>query len=108
MYENGYKNSEMFDRAHELLKSAKMQHKSDTKPTNLSGGERQRVAIAKALANKPSIILADEPTSSLDSKNGQMILERLKELVVKKSENSGSYLNSAETFVHVFFFWWFS
>lgn len=85
MYENGYKNSEMAERAMKLLQNVRMQDKAGTKPTTLSGGERQRVAIARALANNPSIILADEPTGSLDSKNGQMILERLKELHEKEN-----------------------
>ena len=70
----------MAERALKLLEYVKLQDKSTRKPTELSGGERQRVAIARALANSPSIILADEPTGSLDSKNGQIILQRLKEL----------------------------
>jgi len=85
MYGNGYNNNKMGERALELLRYVKLQHKAGRKPTELSGGERQRVAIARALANKPSIILADEPTGSLDSKNGMMILQRLKEL--HKKEN---------------------
>jgi putative ABC transport system ATP-binding protein len=80
MYGNGYKSKQMTDRALKLLEYVKLQDKSARKPTELSGGERQRVAIARALANSPSIILADEPTGSLDSKNGHMILQRLKEL----------------------------
>jgi putative ABC transport system ATP-binding protein len=80
MYGNGYKSKQMAERALKLLEYVKLQDKSTRKPTELSGGERQRVAIARALANSPSIILADEPTGSLDSKNGQMILQRLKEL----------------------------
>ena len=80
LYGNGYKSKQMAERALKLLEYVKLQDKSTRKPTELSGGERQRVAIARALANSPSIILADEPTGSLDSKNGQMILQRLKEL----------------------------
>ncbi|AXV40316.1 ABC transporter ATP-binding protein [Methanobacterium sp. BAmetb5] len=84
MYGTGRKNNQMIDRAMEVLKYVKLQDKVSRKPTELSGGERQRVAIARALANQPSIILADEPTGSLDSKNGEMILQRLKELHEKE------------------------
>ncbi len=80
MYGNGYKSKQMNERALKLLEYVKLKDKAARNPTELSGGERQRVAIARALANSPSIILADEPTGSLDSKNGQMILQRLKEL----------------------------
>ncbi len=68
----------MRERALELLKAVDLADKVDQNPTKLSGGERQRIAIARALVNHPSIILADEPTRALDSKTGDMILQLLK------------------------------
>ncbi len=64
-------------RAAKLLTSVGMQHRFTHHPTQLSGGECQRVAIARALANEPAMILADEPTGNLDSKNGEDVLELL-------------------------------
>lgn len=85
MFESKISGKDMRKRALELLDYVGLSDKIKRKPTELSGGERQRVAIARALANKPSIILADEPTGSLDSKTGQKILQRLKELHVEEN-----------------------
>lgn len=76
----GVSEKEMEERAKNLLESVGLGDKLNQKPTKLSGGQRQRVAIARALINNPSIILADEPTGSLDSKTGDVILNVLKKI----------------------------
>ena len=71
---------EMTARAHELLASVGLGDKTHRLGTQLSGGEQQRVAVARALANEPSIILADEPTGNLDVKNSTMVFDLLTRL----------------------------
>jgi ABC-type lipoprotein export system ATPase subunit len=66
--------------ADELVKWFNLEHRRQHMPSQLSGGEMQRTAIARALINDPSIILADEPTGNLDSGNGQMIIDLLADL----------------------------
>ena len=85
LIETPLSDEQMEKRALELLKSVNLENKINQRPTKLSGGERQRVAIARALVNHPSIILADEPTGSLDSKTQNIILDLLKD--IHKKEN---------------------
>ncbi|MEV7238299.1 ABC transporter ATP-binding protein [Streptomyces sp. NPDC051020] len=67
-------------RALELLDELGVAHRKDTYPATLSGGERQRVAVARALMNRPALLLADEPTGALDSRSGEQVMDLLIDL----------------------------
>jgi putative ABC transport system ATP-binding protein len=73
----GISNSLINNKAMKILKSLGMEHKTDCMGWQLSGGERQRVAIARAMIKEPSIIIADEPTSSLDEDSARFVIELL-------------------------------
>ncbi|MBI4304516.1 MAG: ATP-binding cassette domain-containing protein [Chloroflexi bacterium] len=73
-------------KAVELLEQLGLETRLRHKPSKLSGGEQQRVAIARALVNDPPILLADEPTANLDSKNGQTVMELLRNVSREKGK----------------------
>ena len=76
----GVKASERKQRVNEILERMNISHRAGHFPQQLSGGQQQRVAIARAVISNPKLVLADEPTGNLDSKNGQEVMHLLQEL----------------------------
>ena len=75
---------ELRNRATELLKDVGLDHRLSHLPSQISGGERQRVAVARALINNPSVLLADEPTGALDQSNSNNLIDLLNQLNEQK------------------------
>ncbi len=81
----GLKKKDIRDRAVQLLDKVGLRERADHYPGQLSGGERQRIALARALMNRPPLILADEPTGSLDEKNSRVVEDLLFELTEQEN-----------------------
>ncbi len=79
-YRSGIPSGQRKQRVMEALERVGMAHRVRHYPSQLSGGQQQRVAVARALGGRPSILLADEPTGNLDSRNGEAVMELLQDL----------------------------
>lgn len=103
----GMASSERKAAVSEALEKVGMAHRAKHLPSQLSGGQQQRVAVARALAGKPAVLLADEPTGNLDSKNGDSVMQLLAELhrngatIVMVTHDARFARNAART-VHIF------
>ena len=103
----GMPTSERKQRVHEALERVGMAHRVNHYPSQLSGGQQQRVAVARAIAGKPLILLADEPTGNLDSTNGEAVMRLLQELhdegaTICMVTHDPRYANHAQRTVHLF------
>jgi len=99
--------SERKRRVEEALERVGMAHRIRHYPSQLSGGQQQRVAVARAIAGDPLILLADEPTGNLDSKNGEAVMELLRELhqggaTICMVTHDPRYAEHAERTIHLF------
>ena len=82
--QNRYSKDEIKELSYQILKDVGLEGLENRTPGQLSGGQQQRVSVARALVKKPQIILADEPTANLDSKNAETVLQLMKELNKKR------------------------
>ena len=106
-YRAGLTASERKARVEQALERVGMAHRTRHYPAQLSGGQQQRVAVARALAGSPSILLADEPTGNLDSKNGEAVMNLLAELHAEGSTicivtHDNRFAAHAQRQVHLF------
>jgi len=103
----GMPSSERKKRVQESLEKVGMAHRMKHYPSQLSGGQQQRVAVARALCGQPAILLADEPTGNLDSRNGEAVMDLLRELhregaTICMVTHDPRYARYAERTVHLF------
>ena len=99
--------SERKQRVLEALEKVGMGHRAKHLPSQLSGGQQQRVAVARALAGHPAVLLADEPTGNLDSKNGEAVMDLLSELhqggaTIVMVTHDARFARHADRTIHIF------